>query len=54
MLGLTNGLIKIWDGILAAANRSKCDHLVVSAIGCGAFCNPPEEVAYAFLMAVRT
>ena len=34
--------------ILDAAARSGCEHLVLSAFGCGAYQNPPEEVAQLF------
>jgi len=36
------------QSILEAASHSKCTHLLLSAFGCGAFGNPPEEVAKLF------
>jgi len=42
------------DAIIAAAMQSKCNALVLSAFGCGAFGNPPEEVARMFWHALRS
>ena len=42
-----------WRGVLEATKISGAQHLVVSAIGCGAFCNPPEVVATALVKALR-
>merc|ERR1719409_40962 len=38
--------------ILDAAVEAGCNHVVLSAFGCGAFCNPPEAVAEMFRVAL--
>ncbi|CAJ1401923.1 unnamed protein product [Effrenium voratum] len=40
--------------ILGAATAAHCDAVVLSAFGCGAFGNPPEEVARVFQEELRT
>ena len=40
-----------WSAIFAAAKEAKIETLIVSAIGAGAFHNPPECVAETFLRA---
>ena len=36
--------------ILDAAVRAECNAVMLSAFGCGSFCNPPEVVARLFRM----
>ena len=50
--GLFQPLVRLWASVIEAAKTSTCSRLIVSAAGCGAFSNPPEEVARAFLTAV--
>ena len=39
--------------VLQAAVRAECDVVVLSAFGCGAFCNPPHIVAGIFYEAIQ-
>jgi len=45
---LTDELVETWLAIFAAAAASRIEELVVSALGAGAFNNPPEAVGEAF------
>ena len=40
--------------IIDGALRARCDVAVLGAFGCGAFCNPPEQVAQIFQDVLRT
>ena len=51
--GLFQSLVRLWGSVIEAAKTSTCSRLIVSAVGCGAFSNPPEEVARAFLIAIE-
>jgi len=50
---LAHELEATWRGVLEAARASGAHHLVVSAIGSGAYSNPPEVVAAALVDALR-
>ena len=50
---LSDNLLRTWLSVLAAASASGATEVVVSAIGAGAFHNPPEEVGKAFRNATR-
>ena len=50
---LSRELEATWRGVLEAAGKSGVEHLVLSAIGAGAFSNPPEVVAKALTASLR-
>lgn len=50
---LLGRMVQTWKAVLSAASASRNTHLVVSALGCGAFNNPPRMVGSAFVIALR-
>ena len=50
--GYEQELCNTWRAVIAAAHDAGASVLVVSALGCGAYCNPPEVVGRALRNAV--
>ena len=50
---LVSDLRRTWIAAIKAADESGAREFVVSALGCGAFRNPPERVAEAFCLALK-
>lgn len=46
-------IVQNWLSIIYAGSLANIDELVISALGCGAFNNPPEEVASQLFNALR-
>lgn len=51
---LLDRMVRTWKAVLSAASASRTTHLVVSALGCGAFNNPPRVVGTALAVALRS
>jgi len=50
--GLPGRMVQTWKAVLSAASASGASQLVVSALGCGAFNNPPQLVGRALAVAL--
>ncbi len=50
---LNNYIYQNWLSIIHAANLSEVDELIISALGAGAFNNPPEQVGHQLVKALH-
>jgi len=46
-------MLDTWRAVLSAAGACDAEQLVLSALGCGAFCNPPEAVGRSLALALQ-